>query len=119
MTEDTDSSPYLTVAEAAAYLRLNTRTLDNMRGRGVGPIYCKHGGRVVYHRDDLDTWSKSSRRHSSGEKARDVSGAHTARSDNGVIETAGSIREEFGDQPHGKHAARDLSPAAAGRSQSR
>ena len=71
MTEGDIESPYLTLAEAAAYLRLNPRTLDNMRGRGVGPIYCKHGGRVVYHRDDLVAWSKSSRRHSSGEKARD------------------------------------------------
>lgn len=118
MADDTNS-PYLTLTEAAAYLRLNTRTLDNMRGRGVGPIYCKHGGRVVYHRDDLDTWSKSSRRHSSSEKAREVSAAHAARSDSSVVEIAGSSREALADQPHGKHAARDLSPAIAARPQNR
>ena len=43
---DCDCSPYLTVVEAAAFLRLNPRTLDSMRCNGVGPIYCKHGGRI-------------------------------------------------------------------------
>lgn len=81
---DSSSSPYLTLKEAAAYLRLNPRTLDNMRGRGVGPIYCKHGGRVVYHRDDLSAWSKSTRRHSSSEKAHDHPVNHCNRRDDDV-----------------------------------
>lgn len=112
-------SPYLVLEEAALFLRLNPRTLDNMRTRGVGPIYCKHGGRVVYHRDDLDTWSKSSRRHSSGERAREVPAARVVCSDVGADKTSGAIREGLIDQPHGKHAARDLSPAIVARSQSR
>jgi len=55
----TDDSPYVSVAEAAAYLRLKRRTLDNMRWIGGGPRYRKHGGRVFYHRDDLKAWSDS------------------------------------------------------------
>lgn len=58
------TSPFLNVKEAAAYLRLKKRTLDNMRWLGIGPRYRKHGGRVVYHRDDLKDWSHSARRRS-------------------------------------------------------
>lgn len=53
-----EPSPYLTSGEAAAYLRLEERTLNNMRWRGEGPSWRKHGGRVVYHRDELDNWSR-------------------------------------------------------------
>lgn len=53
----TAESPYVSVEEAAAYLRLKRRTLDNMRWIGGGPKYRKHGGRVFYHRDDLKAWS--------------------------------------------------------------
>ena len=66
---DRGGSPYLTVAEAAAFLRLKPRTLDNMRCSGVGPIYCKHGGRILYNLWDLIAWSKASRRRSTAEKA--------------------------------------------------
>jgi hypothetical protein len=65
---DRDGSPYLTVIEAAAFLRLKPRTLDNMRCNGVGPIYCKHGGRIRYNFWDLIAWSKASRRRSTAEK---------------------------------------------------
>ena len=52
-------SPFLTAQEAAHYLRLRVRTLDGMRWRGEGPCWRKHGGTVVYHRDDLNDWSRS------------------------------------------------------------
>jgi excisionase family DNA binding protein len=52
-------SPYLSVAEAAQYLRLKRRTLDNLRWSGGGPKYRKHGGRVLYRRDDLEAWSQA------------------------------------------------------------
>lgn len=66
---DRDKSPYLTVAEAAAFLRLKPRTLDNMRCKGIGPIYCKHGGCIRYRLLDVIAWSKASRRRSTAEKA--------------------------------------------------
>jgi hypothetical protein len=66
---DPGGSPYLTVVEAAAFLRLKPRTLDNMRCNGVGPIYCKHGGRILYNIWDLISWSKATRRLSTAERA--------------------------------------------------
>lgn len=51
-------SPYFTAAEAAAYLRLEESTLNAMRWRKEGPNWRKHGGKVVYHKDALDRWSR-------------------------------------------------------------
>ena len=50
-------TPYLTAAEAAAYLRLEESTLNAMRWRKEGPPWRKHGGKVVYHKSALDHWS--------------------------------------------------------------
>lgn len=61
-------SPFLRLSEAANFLRLDRRTLDNMRQRGTGPLYTKHGGRVVYHHDDLIAWSNEHRRRTTTEK---------------------------------------------------
>lgn len=51
-------SPYLLPDEAAMYLRLESRTLEDHRKLKTGPAYRKHGGKVCYHEDDLDLWSK-------------------------------------------------------------
>ena len=59
--ERNHQSPYLTVKEAGAYLRLGKRTLDNMRWMGTGPVFRKHGGRVYYHFDELKEWSLETR----------------------------------------------------------
>ncbi|NNC38416.1 MAG: DNA-binding protein [Acidimicrobiales bacterium] len=58
MSQTEVDSPYLTTAEAALFLRLKERTLNNMRWRGEGPHYRKHGGRVIYHKRDLEGWSR-------------------------------------------------------------
>ena len=63
-----EPSPFMTPQEAAAFLRLDQRTLDNMRQRGTGPVYSKHGGRVVYRRNDLIDWSNENRRRTTTEK---------------------------------------------------
>ena len=65
--DNTTISPFLTVEEAANYLRLKKRTLDNMRWMGTGPAFRKHGGRVYYHEEELATWSLDSRVHSTSE----------------------------------------------------
>lgn len=57
--DDTNESPFKTTVEAARFLRLKKRTLDNMRWRGVGPKYRKHGGRICYHVEDLTAWSNA------------------------------------------------------------
>jgi len=53
-------NPFLSVVEAAAFLRLTRATLDRYRwAGGGGPKYRKHGCRVFYHKDDLIAWSES------------------------------------------------------------
>jgi excisionase family DNA binding protein len=55
-------SGLLTTVEAAEYLRLSPRTLEDMRVTGNGPRYFKLGpgrrSRVVYRREDLESWLK-------------------------------------------------------------
>jgi len=53
-------SPFLTAKQAAHYLGMQVKTLANMRWRGEGPRYRRHGGQVRYHIDDLDEWSRTS-----------------------------------------------------------
>jgi Helix-turn-helix domain len=55
--EQLNQNPFLNVAEAADFLRLRKRTLDNMRWMGTGPSFRKHGGRIFYHIDELKEWS--------------------------------------------------------------
>jgi len=66
MIEKSDN-PFLAVGEAATWLRLKKRTLDNMRWMGTGPKFRKHGGRIFYHVDELIEWSQNSRRRSTSE----------------------------------------------------
>ena len=50
----------LTEREAAAYLKLSPRTLERMRGDGLGPRFRKIGGRrVVYAELDLQAYLDS------------------------------------------------------------
>jgi hypothetical protein len=81
MTSPFFTSPYLTLHEAAAFLRLAPRTLDNMRQRGTGPLYNKHGGRVRYHRDDLIAWADQSRRRTTTEKVPLAEGRSSPQAD--------------------------------------
>ena len=53
---------YMSVAEAAAYLRLSKSYLDKARVSGAGPIFAKLASRIVYRRADLDAWVESSLR---------------------------------------------------------
>jgi len=53
------ASPFLNTRDAAIYLGMHLRSLENMRWRGEGPRYRKHGGLVRYHVGDLESWSDS------------------------------------------------------------
>ncbi|PCJ43232.1 MAG: DNA-binding protein [Alphaproteobacteria bacterium] len=53
--------------QAAEYLLLSPKTLEKMRWFGNGPRYRKHAANVVYHIDDLKTWSASTQRNSTSE----------------------------------------------------
>jgi hypothetical protein len=59
--------PFLNTAEAAAWLRLSTNTLEKMRVQGKGPIYRKHGRYVRYHIEDLVDYSNASKRRSTSD----------------------------------------------------
>lgn len=55
-------SPFLNTAQAAHYLGLSERTLEDMRGMPGGPVFRKHGSTVRYHILDLDAWSEQNKR---------------------------------------------------------
>jgi len=51
-------SPYFLETEAAKYLRMDITTLRNHRTDSTGPPFRRHGGILIYHENDLDSWSK-------------------------------------------------------------
>jgi hypothetical protein len=55
-------SPFFTEVEAANFLKLKPKTLRNMRWRGAGPCYRKHGSRVIYEVNDLKSYSQKAKR---------------------------------------------------------
>ncbi len=53
-------SPFLSTEQAAFYLGLSARKLQQMRAAGSGPGFRRHSRYVRYHIDDLDSWSEGS-----------------------------------------------------------
>jgi hypothetical protein len=53
-------SPFLSTEQAAFYLGLSARKLQQMRASGTGPAFRRHSRYVRYHIDDLDAWSRGS-----------------------------------------------------------
>lgn len=49
---------YLTVSEAAFYLRMSESWLNKKRMHKGGPPFQKCGTRILYHRETLDLWVK-------------------------------------------------------------
>jgi hypothetical protein len=54
-----DTSSHLNTVKAAEFLYLSPRTLEKWRVIGGGPRFRKHGRRVVYRLEELETWSES------------------------------------------------------------
>jgi excisionase family DNA binding protein len=52
---EADPSPWLTLKEAADYLRFPPSRLYKLTSAGAIP-HRKHEGRVLFHRDELDAW---------------------------------------------------------------
>ena len=50
-------SPFLNTAQTAFYLGVSTRSLEEMRERGEGPLFRRHGRLIRYHIADIDAWS--------------------------------------------------------------
>jgi excisionase family DNA binding protein len=59
-----DASVLFTTDTAAQHLGLSRSTLEKWRVTGAGPMYRKHGRRVLYRRGDLDAWSDAQTRSS-------------------------------------------------------
>lgn len=60
-------TPFLNTEQAAFYLGVSARRLQQLRGAGAGPVFRRHSRYVRYHIDDLDSWSKGV----TGEESRD------------------------------------------------
>lgn len=58
MSETIRTSPFMTAAECADYLRMNAQTLYRWAQRGKIPAR-KLGGKVLFHQGDVDAWSAS------------------------------------------------------------
>ncbi|PJI87170.1 DNA-binding protein [Sphingomonas koreensis] len=52
-------SPFLSPDQAAFYLGISSRTLQEYRTAGTGPRFRRHSRHLRYHIDDLDAWSQS------------------------------------------------------------
>jgi excisionase family DNA binding protein len=50
-------SPFLNTEQAAHYLCISRRTLEDLRRQGKGPPARRHGRLVRYHIADLEAWS--------------------------------------------------------------
>ena len=48
---------YLTTKELAQLLRLSSRTLERWRYEGHGPVFAKHGRRVLYNLEDVERFT--------------------------------------------------------------
>jgi len=46
----------LTTAEAAAVMRLSSRTLERYREKRYGPVYIRQGGKIFYRPEDIAKW---------------------------------------------------------------
>jgi predicted DNA-binding transcriptional regulator AlpA len=49
----------ISASAAAIFVGLSKSTLAKLRLSGNGPTYCKLGRRVVYRRQDLESWLES------------------------------------------------------------
>ena len=62
----------LSVRELAAMLRVSRRTLDRYRAKGIGPVFEKVNGRVLYPWAGVEAWLSTGRRGSGSDAARDL-----------------------------------------------
>jgi Helix-turn-helix domain len=58
---------FMTVIEAAAFLRISPVTLGRWRIEGHGPPFCKFGKRVLYECGDVIAWANTRKRLSTSE----------------------------------------------------
>ena len=62
MDDPNKSKGYLNTPEAARQLKISYRTLEKYRCKGIGPVFFKIGGRVIYAEEDIAAWMAASSR---------------------------------------------------------
>ena len=60
-------SPLIPPPQLAGFLNISIRTLERWRVEGVGPAYVKAGRRVLYRREDVESWLAEGTRHSTSD----------------------------------------------------
>ena len=60
-------SPLIPPPQLAGLLNISIRTLERWRVEGVGPAYVKAGRRVLYRREDVESWLAEGIRHSTSD----------------------------------------------------
>jgi len=59
-TRAKQGTPFLSTEQAAFYLGLSPRKLQELRATASGPPFRRHCRYIRYHIDDLDSWSRDS-----------------------------------------------------------
>lgn len=49
----------MTTQEAAEYIKHSVITLEQWRAKGEGPKFYQPSNKILYYKEDLDTWIKS------------------------------------------------------------
>ena len=65
-----DAAVFLTTSQAAQFLGLSVKTLNNWRVSGKGPEFHRLGSAVRYHPNDLNAWVERGKRSNTSQKNR-------------------------------------------------
>lgn len=65
-----EPNPLLDAKSLAGYLRVSTRTLENILMRGEGPPYLRLGRQRRWRPADVEVWLKERTRHAPGGDSR-------------------------------------------------
>jgi hypothetical protein len=93
--DDDCNVPFLTVEEAATVLRVAKRTLDSHRSHKTGPVFRRHGGRIVYRLSDLLAWSDQRAVWTTGPRRKSISSPKDAECNGDRTSRAGLPEGEF------------------------
>lgn len=58
MTQSLNKDDYLTERELSALWDVKMNTLQKWRSLGLGPVYIKRVGRIVYRKDDIAAFER-------------------------------------------------------------
>ena len=56
-----EDSPWMTEVQTAEWTGFSRSALASMRHEHRGPAFSKPGGKIRYHRDDVDAWMREGR----------------------------------------------------------